>query len=176
MINNECISLLKSRQSIRKFKDEMIPDADIEKIIEIGLKAPSAGNCQPWRIVIIKDKSKIQQLAEAAHGQSVVSSCSVLLAIIAVPQESAERYGERGSTFYVIQDTAALTYSLLLGAHFKGFGACWVGAFSDEKVSEILHTPLGYRPVALIPIGVPDESPELRKRKKSSEIIVHEQF
>ena len=77
----------------------------------------------------------------------------------------------------MFQDTAALTTSLLLGAHFKGYGACWVGAFDEETVTMILNVPAEMRPVALIPIGIPDGPvPKKRKRRPLSEILVKEGF
>lgn len=176
MKSDECINLLITRQSIRKFTDADVMEEDIQKIIEIGLKAPSAGNRQPWRIVVVKEVGTIQKLADASHGQNVVSSCKVLLAIFAVADESGERYGDRGVNLYSIQDTAALTTYLLLGVHFKGYGACWVGAFDEGSVSEILNVPSGFRPVALIPIGNPGITPPFRPRRPFSEVVIDEQF
>jgi nitroreductase len=169
--------MMKSRISIRKFKNATIPDNDINEIIEIGTKAPSAGNCQPWRVVVVKDAVTREKLAEAAWGQGFVAKAPVILAVCAVPAESKERYGERGETLYVLQDTAALAMSLLLGAHFKGYGACWVGAFDEETVTVVLNVPAEMRPVALIPIGIPDgPAPKKRKRRSLSEILVRDRF
>ncbi len=177
MLIDDCNSMIKSRISIRKFKKTTIPDNDINEIIETGTKAPSAGNCQPWRIVVVKDAAIREKLAEAAWGQSFVAKAPVILAVCAVPAESQERYGERGETLYALQDTAALTTSLLLGAHFKGYGACWVGAFDEETVSMILKVSADMKPVALVPIGIPDGPvPKKRKRRPLSEIVVRECF
>ena len=177
MLTDNCSSMMKSRISIRKFENVTIPDRDIEDIIEIGTKAPSAGNCQPWRVVIVKDAATREKLAEAAWGQGFVARAPVILAVCAVPAESKEKYSERGETLYVLQDTAALATSLLLGAHFKGYGACWVGAFDEETVTSILNVPAEMRPVALIPIGIPDGSvTKKRKRRPLSEIMVRECF
>jgi nitroreductase len=169
--------MIKSRISIRKFKSASIPDDDINEIIEIGCKAPSAGNCQPWRVVVVKDAATREKLAEAAWGQGFVAKAPVILAVCAVPAESKERYGERGETLYVLQDTAALATSLLLGAHFKGYGACWVGAFDEETVTMVLNVPAEMKPVALIPIGISDGPvPKKRERRPLSEILVRECF
>ena len=177
MLTEDCSSKMNSRVSIRRFKDATIPDKDINEIIEIGSKAPSAGNCQPWRVVVVKDAATREKLAEAAWGQGFVAKAPVILAVCAVPTESKERYGERGETLYALQDTAALATSLLLGAHFKGYGACWVGAFDEETVTMVLNVPAEMRPVALIPVGISDGSvPKKRKRRPLSEILVRECF
>ncbi len=177
MLIDDCNSVIRSRVSIRKFKKATIPDNDINEIMEIGTKAPSAGNCQPWRIVVVKDAVTREKLAEAAWGQSFVAKAPVILTVCAVPAESKERYGERGETLYVLQDTAALATSLLMGAHFKGYGACWVGAFDEETVTTVLNVPAGMKPVALVLIGIPDGPvPKKRKRRPMSEIVVKECF
>jgi len=106
-----------------------------------------------------------------------VAKAPVILAVCAVPAESKERYGERGETLYVLQDTAAVATSVLLGAHFKGYGACWVGAFDEETVTMVLNIPAEMKPVALILVGIPDGPiPKKRKRRPLSEILVRECF
>ena len=70
-----------------------------------------------------------------------------------------------------------MTTSLLLSAHFKGYGACWIGSFDEETVSTVLNVPAEMKPVALIPIGIPDGPiPKKRKRRSLSEILVRDRF
>ena len=176
MSEKECIEMLKTRQSIRRFTDKDIPDEVINGIIEAALRAPSAGNRQPWRIVVVRDRDRIQRLAAAAGGQSAVLTCNVLLGIFAIPAESEERYGARGRNLYCIQDTAALTYALLLAIHINGLGACWVGAFDDEAVAEGFDAPADYRPVVMIPIGLYEQAPPMRSRRPLSEVVIREHF
>jgi nitroreductase len=177
MTNKECIDTIKSRCSIRKQTSDPIPDEDIETILEVGFSAPSAGNRQPWRVIVVKDNSLRQRLAEAALKQAFVAKAPVVFAVCAVPEESAARYGERGSNLYVFQDTAALTQNVLLAAHSLGYGGCWVGAFEETQVSEVLDIPGNMRPVALIPVGrFEGESPPRRQRRPLSEVVVREKF
>jgi nitroreductase len=174
---NEFIETVKTRCSIRKFQRSSIPEEDIREIIETGLRAPSAGNQQPWRIVRVQDQSRKNALAEAAFGQSFMADAPVILAVCGFPDESAERYGKRGKTLYVLQDTAALTTTILLAAHSLGYGSCWIGAFDEGEVSRILEVPDGMRPVAMIPIGKPKgKAPPLRKRKPLSDVLIEESF
>ena len=174
---NQVLGSIRSRCSVRKFQQESIPDELIQDIIETGIRAPSAGNKQPWRIVRVQKQSTKDALAQAALGQIFMADAPVILVICGVPEESAERYGERGRTLYVLQDTAALTTTILLAAHGLGYGACWIGAFDEGKVSEIIRIPDGMRPVAMIPIGKPKgDLPPLRNRRHSSEIVLDETF
>ena len=100
---NEVIKTIQSRKSIRKFSGEPFPKSDLQEILKTGFSAPNAGNRQPWRVVIVKDRGKRKQLAIAAFGQSFIAQASVLLVVCAVPYESAKRYKERGATLYALQ-------------------------------------------------------------------------
>ncbi len=176
-MDNECIKKIRTRQSIRRFTRENIPENEIMEIIKTGLSAPSAGNKQPWRIVLVLDEKRKAHLATAAYNQTFLERAGVILVICAVPQESADRYGERGGTLYVLQDTAALTQTILLAAHMKGYGTCWVGAFNEIEVRKILNVPEEIRPVALIPIGkIEGDLPSPRPRKEISEMLIREVF
>ncbi|MFW9795207.1 MAG: nitroreductase family protein [Candidatus Thorarchaeota archaeon] len=171
------IDKLKSRQSIRKFTSDPIPDSIIEEIANIGRTAPSGGNRQPWRIIIVTRDDLKNKLVAAAYDQKFIAAAPVVYVICAVPEESAERYRERGRTLYTLQDTAAFTLNVLYGAHFHGYGACWVGAFNEDDVSNILNIPSHMRPVAMVPVGkIRGDLPPLRGRKSLSDIVVREQF
>ncbi len=176
-MSTDCIKKITSRQSIRKYTSEPIPKTIIEEIVRIGTSAPSAGNRQPWKIIIVTDKKLRDQLAIDAYNQNFIAVAPVIYVICAVPEESAERYQDRGRELYVIQDTAALTLNILYGAHLHGYGACWIGAFNEEAVSKTLCIPSDMRPVSMIPVGkIGGGIPPMRKRKNISDIIIKERF
>jgi len=176
-VDNECIKKIETRRSIRKFTGDNIPESEVLDIIRTGLSAPSAGNRQPWRIILVTEDEKKQQLASAAFGQTFIRKAAAILAICAVPHESSERYGERGATLYTYQDTAALTQTILLAAHIRGYGTCWIGAFDEVEVRKALNIPENMRPVSLIPIGkIAGDYPAPRSRRDLSEILTRESF
>ena len=173
----DCIEKIRSRQSIRKFTSESIPDSIIDDIIMTGIRAPSGGNRQPWRIIIVTNMELRNQLADAAFNQKFIATAPVVYVVCAVPEESAERYKDRGRKLYALQDTAALTLNILYGAHLHGYGACWIGAFDEDAVTKTLNIPANMRPVAMIPVGKIDGGlPPMRPRKTPAEIVVREQF
>lgn len=175
-MKKECMAELATRQSIRKFTDAPVSDEVVQNILKMALQAPSAGNRQPWRIVVVRDRDKLEELSQAALNQKFIATCQVLLGIFGVPEESAERYGDRGRDLYVLQDTAALTYALLLGIHYNGLGGCWIGAFDDDLVAKAFNAPPGYRPVAMIPVGAYEKTPPPRPRREVSEVVLKETF
>lgn len=176
-MKDELLRKIQTRQSIRKYSNNPIPESDLNEILKTGFSAPSAGNRQPWRVVVVKDKTRKDKLAIAALGQQFIAEAPILLVICAVPHESAERYKERGATLYALQDTAALTQNILLASHSLGYATCWIGAFNEDEVTEVLNIPEGMRPVSMIPIGYAEgETPEVRPRRSITEVIIEEEF
>lgn len=176
-MNESCLDAVRSRQSIRKFESTDISEENVSDILEVGFSAPSAGNRQPWRVVIVRNKNTKAALVKAALNQRFIVQAPVVLVVCAVPEESAERYGKRGKTLYVLQDTAALTQNLLLAAHMKGYGACWIGAFDEALTAKAVNVPNNMRPVAIIPIGlIAGSAPEMRPRKPLDVVVVSEKF
>jgi len=127
------LTMIQSRKSIRKYSQKPIPENELKEILKTGFSAPSGGNMQPWRVVVVKDQTRKDRLATAAYGQSFIAEAPVLLVVCAVPHESAEKYKERGATLYALQDTAALTQNILLASHALGYATCWIGAFNEDR-------------------------------------------
>lgn len=90
--------------------------------------------------------------------------------VCALPERSASRYGDRGRNPYCLQDTAAATRNILLAAASLGLGACWVGAFREQRVGEMLELPPDERPVALVPVGYPADTPLAPRRRPVDEV------
>ena len=159
-----------SRRSVRKFLDKDVEEEKLQKILECCNKAPSAGNLQAYKIFLVRDKEKKQAFANTTRGQDFIDQASVVLVFCALPKESGAKYGERGEALYSVQDaTIAATHSQL-AATALGLGTVWVGAFDEGEVLKILGEQ-GVRPVAIIPIGYPDEEPETRGRKPLDEVV-----
>lgn len=143
------------RRSIRRFRDEPLEEGQLEKLLDAARWAPSAGNVQPWRFTVVTNDGVKKQLAADSYGQMFVAEAPVVVGVLAVLEESARRYGDRGRCLYSLQDTAAAVQNILLAAFGMGLGTCWVGAFDDKAVAETLECRTGEIPVALIPVGRP---------------------
>ncbi len=174
--NMDIFEAIRERRSVRKFEKRPVEDNLIEGIIKAGTWAPSAGNLQSWEFVVVKDPGTKTKLAVAAYMQDFIAEAPVIIVPCANKKRSAIRYGERGRSLYCIQDTACATQNMLLTIHALGLGACWVGAFDEDAAATILKIPEGVRPVALIPLGYPDEKPYPPPRKDVEEVIHYEKF
>jgi nitroreductase len=167
---------IKSRRSVRAFSEERVSDEDLWKLLDAARMAPSAGNIQPWSFVVVRTSQIKGRLAEAALNQHFIEEAPVVVVACADEERSKQSYGSRGEQLYCIQDTAAAVQNILLAAVALGLGACWVGAFHENEVRDALNIPAGLRPVAIIPVGWPNEQPQHRFNRSLEDIIVYEAF
>jgi nitroreductase len=172
----ELFDAIKQRRSIRSYKSKLIHNTLIQKIIEAGRWAPSAGNCQARDFIIVNDPEVKRGLCKAALNQHFIEEAPVNIVVCANEKRSAQRYGHRGRAFYCFLDAAASVQNILLAIHDLGLGACWIGAFHDRMVVDILNLPPWLKPVAIIPIGYPNENPPTPSRLQVNEIAFFNLF
>jgi len=158
---------IRTRKSIRKFRPKPIPDEKLEMILEAGRLAPSAGNRQPWRFVVVKDQERKKILARAADNQMFIADASVV--VVALGDSEA-------SPRWFRQDPMIAVEHMVLAATALGYGTCWIGAFNEREVKRILRIPGRLKVIALLPIGFPDEAPAPRERKPLKEIVFLEKY
>lgn len=165
--------VLEARRSVRKFKRDGIAEETMQEILQLAQLAPSAGNLQAYRVRIVKKHDVKEKLKEATFGkQESVTSASAVLVICACPEESSRKYGGRGSELYSIQDATIFAAYLQLVLASLDLASVWVGAFSEEKVKEVLELPENLRPIIILPCGYPDDTPHPRERKNLNGIII----
>jgi nitroreductase len=158
---------IKIRKSIRKYEQTPVPEEKLKKILEAARLAPSAGNRQPWGFVVVRDTERKIALAEAANNQTFLAEAALIVAAVGDP-EISKKWCEK--------DVMIAVEHLALSAAALGYGTCWIGAFNEAKVKSLLRIPERVNVVALLPIGVPDETPSARPRKEFSEIFFEEEY
>jgi nitroreductase len=158
---------IKTRRSVRKYLQKQIPDEKLEMIFEAARLAPSAANRQPWRFVVVQDASRKKALAAAANNQTFLSDAAAIVTAVGDPEASA-RWHER--------DPMIALEHIALAAAALGYGTCWIGAFDEDAVKHLLKIPAKMRVVALMPIGLPNETPAPRPRRELSEIFFREEW
>jgi nitroreductase len=167
---------IKGRRSVRAFKSTSVPQEIVDRLIDAARCAPSAGNIQPWEFIVVRKPEIKARLVEAALDQTFIEEAPVVIVVCANEARSSQGYGVRGKTLYCLQDTAAAIQNILLMAYSLGLGTCWVGAFREEEARETLKIPSGVRPIAMIPVGYPAESPSPRSRRSINQIVHYETF
>lgn len=167
------LEVIKTRRSIRKYKNIKVDLEKINLILEAGRWAPSSGNLQNWYFIVVQDKKKINKIAEYCM-QPWISTAPLVIVVCSDTERVVDWYGERGR-FYSIQNIAAAVQNMLLQAHSIGLGSCWIGAFNEEKIKELLKIPKNIEVHAIITLGYPDESPE-SERKPLEDIVFFEEW
>ncbi|MFQ6069723.1 MAG: nitroreductase family protein [Candidatus Aminicenantales bacterium] len=163
------LEVIKARRSVRRYKSEPVPDETLRRVLEAARLAPSGKNLQPWKFIIVRDSEKKRKLAQAAINQKFVSQAPVVIVACGFPERCYSRMGRYMKSWPV--DVAIALEHIVLQAQEEGLGTCWIGAFEEEEVKEILAIPQEVKVLALTPLGFPDESPPFRGRKKLEEII-----
>jgi nitroreductase len=151
------LDTIKRRRSVRDFTNEEIPESAIEALSDALRWAPSAGNLQSRKFYFVFNEDVRNKLAQTGLKQDFVSfiARAPLVVVACADRQIASHYGDRGIHLYCIQDAAASVQNLLLAAHELGLGTCWVGAFKEERVREILNLPDNLIPVVIVPVGYP---------------------
>lgn len=143
-----------TRRSIRKFKDQNVEPEKIDKLLRAAMQAPSAANQQPWEFIVVQDKEKLAQIAEASPYAKLAANSAVTFVLLANDKEL------KVPTAWE-QDMSAATQNILLEAVHLGLGGVWLGVATSnavaENVSRLFELPAHIRPFALISIGYPGE-------------------
>jgi len=154
---NEVLRTIKNRRTIRRFKSDPIEDKKLQAILDAGRWAPSFSNLQPWRFIVIKDQNLKNALDKAAR-ESVLH-----LGINEAPVVILVCVDRRIDPLHAIEAGAAATQNMTLAATSLGLGAGWIGIWGTEaeaSIQKLFKLPETVRAVSLLPIGIPDESPE----------------
>lgn len=176
----ELIDALRNRRSIRKFKDELIDDEIIKKVIDNARFYPSWKNSQTVRFVLVKDLDLKSKLSNAClgfeHNTLIINHAPELIVVLTrVKRSGYERDGSAttslGSHFESF-DAGIATENLMLSLYNENIGSCVLGIYDEARVREILSVSDEYKVSCLLPIGYPLEEPEAPKRKEVSDILI----
>ena len=154
-VQKSTIEDIMTRTSVRAYTDKAVGSEQIDTLLRAAMAAPTAGNKQPWRFVVINDKSILNAISENFHTMTMAKDAAAAVIMC----------GDVTSTFdgdardYWIQDVSAASENLLLAAHAMGLGAVWCGIYPQmsrvEQSSEMLHLPENIIPMACICVGYP---------------------
>lgn len=161
----DVLEAIRTRRSVRKYRPESIPEEKLETILEAARLAPSAGNRQPWRFVVVQSIDRKRALSKVANNQTFLNNAAAIIVAAGDPEASARWHDK---------DLMIALEHMVLVATSMGYGTCWIGAFDEDAVKRLLTIPEKMKVVALLPIGIPDETPPAKSRKQLSEIFFKE--
>ena len=163
---------IQNRFSVRAYLDKPVEEEKLARVLEAARLAPSAGNRQEWRFVVVRDAETRAKLMEAANAQAFVGQAPVVIAACA---EGEQHVMTCGQLCYPIDVAIALEH-LALAATEEGLGTCWIGAFKEDEVKKILGIPDSVRVVELMPLGYPAAEAPAKRRLALEEIVKWERW
>jgi len=156
----EVLEAIRTRRSIRQYKNEPIPPDMIEKLLEAGRWAPSAGNSQPWEFIVFTDAEIRKKISRSFIFGRYLADAPLGIAVVVDPLRTA----------CAIQDGTLATYAIWLAAHDLGLGACWINPNISGGIKKILGIPTMKKLICILSIGYPAESPG-RTRRDLQDIV-----
>ncbi len=171
--------IIRNRRSVRAYKDNEIPKDVLQKVLDALRLAPSACNYQPWKFIIVTDEAIKSKLVTACKGQKFIAESPIVIVGCGYPQQAYPNMAGRGNSAEI--DVTIAMDHLTLSAAAEGLGTCWIGAFSEKEVKEILNIPDTVKVVALMPLGYPAAENafhpvEEQRRKLFSEVFSYNGF
>ena len=183
-----------TRRSVRKFKPDAVPEADLRRILDAARSAPTSGNQQPWKFLVVRDPAKIAALKNACIERMLgrddpkkplseeqkkqretrirtsfdgYFSAPVYIVVLTDNQSSYPDYNH--------WDGPMAAGYLMLAARALGYGTVFITDSVPNEVSKkILHIPDRYTRVCFTPLGVPVEWPQSRAKKPLEDFIAWE--
>ncbi len=169
----ETMEAIFTRQSVREYSSQAVPDELVQILLEAAMQAPSAGNQQPWHFVVVNERGQLNVLADVLPFGKMLPSAQ--LGIVICADLDLERYHG-----FWMQDCSNATMSILLAAHDQGLGAVWVAIYPAEDritgVKKILGLPEKVIPLCVVPIGYPAVRPEAPARRYEENRLHHDRW
>ncbi len=189
-------NIIKNRRTVRKFKSTPVPKEHILKIIDAARMAPTAGNQQPWKFLVIRDRKKLNKLEKQAlvwyiesyskkrnveeeELKSLKSSLRSILnnvlsapVYIAVLVDTKSKYPD-----YIDCDGTLAAGYLMIAARSLGYGTGFFTTFfPEDKMKEFFNIPDRYKLICFTPVGIPDQWPKTPDKKSVDDVVVFESF
>jgi nitroreductase len=158
-----------NRKSVRSFTSEQVSEEHVEAMLKAAMAAPTAVNYQPWRFVVVTERTQLDAMAEMLPYAKMLKQAP--LAIVVCGETT---WFEGRENPYWQQDCSAATENLLLAAEALGLGAVWTGVYPNmqlaEPLSEFLGLPETVQPLCAIPIGHHDGTAKPRDKWKPENV------
>lgn len=168
--DNAAINNIMTRTSIRAYQERAVEDEKVEAMLRAAMAAPTAGNKQPWKFVVIKDKNTLKEISDTIRNMCMAQYAPLAIVVCGDMENTFPDEGRE----YWSQDASAATENLLLAAHSMGLGAVWCGVYPITErvkfIQNLLQLPENIVPLNVIPVGYPEEEPTPKDKWKPENI------
>ena len=182
----ETIKLMKAHTSVRRFKEQEIPQADLDKILTAGQMASSWKNFQSYSVIHVRSQEKKEALYELVPQEAIRQSAAFLLFVgdlnraekgASLHTDSFQPQGVEGLLITSV-DAALTGQNTLLAAESLGYGGVIIGLvrYKSEEVAELFNLPDYTYPVFGIALGVPDQQHDVKPRLPLSQVVFEEEY
>jgi len=151
---------IEKRYSVRQYDEVSIPQEDMRILFEALRLAPSANNSQNWRFVFVSDTDLKKRLVTACFNQRFVAECAYFIAGVA----------DLDLKWHMVDITIAMT-NFTLQATELGYGTCWIGAFDEDVVKQVIGVPMHMKVVICMAFGKPKGQSFFKSRKSVEEFV-----
>lgn len=162
----EFSQLVKRRASVRSFRPCEVSREELEQIADAGRRAPTGYNRQPWEFILIRDPELIRRLGSV---QGCIANAGAVIGVVI----------DFRASDYWIEDASAAIENMLLCIVDLGYDSLWVEGFlmrKEEETKKMLGVPKALRLLALLPVGIPAETPEQAPKRAVEELIHWEYY
>ena len=165
----EILEGIYSRRSIRHFKDIPVEGDQITEIIKAGTWAPSGLNNQPWRFVVVTDRSTLDELSSMTKYGKIILEAPACICVLIDKETMYDEVKDH-------QAIGACIQNMLLAAHSINLGAVWLGEIlnNSEGVLKLLELDSTLGLMAVVALGHPSAPPRTSTRKDVTEVIIKE--
>jgi nitroreductase len=158
--------VIKNRRSIRKYQDKTVEKEKLQKVLEAARLSPSAMNRQPYKLLVVTSRGILAKVDSACNQRW---EAPIMIVMVSSPKEAWVR--EDGEEFWKA-DAAIAMNQVSLAAFAEGLGTCWIAAFKENEVKEILGVDSDSRIPFLSPLGYPAENKGPITNRKTIESLV----
>lgn len=160
---DDILEIIKSRRSVRNYKKEKIKEDEILKILEAGRWAPSASNNQPWRFIVVNDEQLIKKIGDACKILTINSFVETSPVVVIIYTEKKHRW--------IDLDCGMCAQNMMLEAHTLGIGSCFIGAFREKKIKQLVNLPEQFSVVGIITFGYKESEKEPTPRLNLDDLV-----
>ena len=189
------LETIRSRRTVREYQDTPIPADHLLAILDAARYAPTAGNVQPWKFVVVQDRDRLDELSRVLQA----SWTEKVSAKPDLNEETRQSHIEGGQEAirnvmtapvyvfifvdttvfpqYALYDGCLAVENLMLAARAMGYGTgFFTSYFPETVVKSFLDTPTALQLICATPIGIPVEWPPVPEKKTLDEFIVYDRF